>query len=153
VLRTGPQVKTCCADGEEDLLLRLWLLFVVVPLLELAILIWIGQWVGAWVTVGAVILIGATGAWLAKHQGLRTWARIRESLSRGAMPGGELLDGLLILIAAVLLITPGVLTDIAALLLFVPAVRTFLKRRLTVYFRKRLRVVERREGPEIVDAE
>ena len=46
---------------EEDVLLRLWLLFVVVPLLELAILIWIGRWVGAWTTIGAVILIGATG--------------------------------------------------------------------------------------------
>ncbi len=135
------------------MLLRLWLLFVVVPLVELAILIWIGQWIGAWATIGAVILIGATGAWLAKHQGLRTWSRLRESLSKGAMPGTELLDGLLILIAAVLLITPGVLTDIAALLLFVPAVRTFLKRRLTEYFRKRIGVVERRDGPEIVDAQ
>ena len=113
------------------MLLWLWLLFVVVPLVELAILIWIGQWIGAWTTIGAVILIGATGAWLAKHQGLRTWSRIHESLSQGVMPGGELLDGLLLLIAAVLLITPGVLTDLVALLLFVPAVRTFLKRRLT----------------------
>jgi len=126
---------------------------VVLPLVELAILIWIGQWIGAWVTIGAVILIGAIGAWLVKHQGLRTWSRIRASLSRGAMPGAELLDALLILIAAVLLITPGVLTDIAALLLFVPAVRTALKRRLADYFRNRIRVVERRDEPVIIDAE
>ena len=131
---TGPEARNRSGDCEEDVLLRLWLLFVVVPLVELAVLIWIGQWIGAWTTIGAVILIGAAGAWLAKHQGLRTLNRVRESLSRGGVPGAELLDGLLILIAAVLLVTPGVLTDIAALLLFVPAVRTFLKRRLTDYF-------------------
>lgn len=135
------------------MLLRLWLLFVVLPLVELAILIWIGQWIGAWATIGAVILVGAIGAWLAKHQGLKTWNRIRESLSKGTMPGAELVDGLLILIAAVLLITPGVLTDAAALLLFVPAVRRFLRGRLTDYFRKRIVVIEQRDGREIVDAE
>ena len=135
------------------MLLRLWLLFVVLPLMELAVLIWIGQWIGAGTTIGAVILIGAVGAWLAKHQGVRTWSRVRARLAKGAMPGAELLDGLLILIAAVLLITPGVLSDAAALLLFVPAVRKLLKRQLTAYFRKRIGVVEGHEGFEFVKAE
>lgn len=96
---------------------RLFLLFTLVPLVELALLIRIGEWVGALPTVALVATTGLVGAWLARREGTRSWTAVREELSAGRVPGRELLHTLMIVIAGALLVTPGVLTDAAGLLL------------------------------------
>lgn len=116
------------------MILHLLLLFTLLPLIELAILIKIGSRIGAGATIAMVLLIGFIGAAVARHEGLRTIRGIQTDLAAGRLPGNRLIDGLLILVGGVLLITPGVITDIAGLLLFLPPVRalvrTYVKRRL-----------------------
>ena len=103
--------------------LKLLLLFIGVPLLELAILVKLGQFFGFWSTLAIIILAGIAGATLARRQGLRVLMRIQSELASGKIPAAELLDGLLILIAGVMLLTPGFLTDVCGLLLLLPPVR------------------------------
>jgi len=95
-----------------SLLSWLFLLFVGVPLLELFILVQVGQWVGVWPTIGLVVLTGVTGAALARLEGLRTLWKVRGELAHGRLPGSALLDGFAILVGGGLLLTPGILTDL-----------------------------------------
>lgn len=118
------------------MLARLLLLFTVVPLVELAILIPLGQWMGLWPTLALILVTGVAGAWLGKRQGLRAWERITSDLSGGELPSDSLLDGLAVLIACALLVTPGVLSDIAGMLLLIPPARTPLKSYIKKRFRK-----------------
>ena len=105
------------------MLARLLLLFVLVPLLELALLIKVGQHVGVWPTVGLVVLTGVLGASLAKQQGLLTLRQIERELEFGRIPAAQLVDGLIILIGGALLLTPGFLTDTLGLCLLLPPTR------------------------------
>lgn len=116
------------------MLLRLFLLFTIVPLIELYFLIKIGTYLGALNTVLLLVSTGLLGAALARLQGLRTMRQILSNLSKGIVPAEEMVDGLLIFVAGVLLITPGVLTDIAALFLLFPFTRTLFKRWLRKKF-------------------
>jgi UPF0716 protein FxsA len=119
---------------------RLLALFVLLPLIELALLIQIGQWIGLGWTLALVVATGFLGATLARRQGLRAWVAIQAELRAGRMPARELMDGLLVLIGGIVLLTPGVLTDLAGFALLVPATRAAFKRGL----RRRLeRAVER----------
>lgn len=103
---------------------RLGCLFVIVPLIELALLIQVGRWIGVWPTVALVALTGLAGAFLVRAEGLRTLARVQLELGRGRLPGRALADGASLLMAGAFLMTPGVLTDAAAFaLLFVPTRR------------------------------
>ena len=119
------------------MLLRLLLLFTTVPLAELALLLWIGGRIGLLPTVALILVTGALGAALARHQGLATWGRFQEALAAGRLPGRELLEGLLILVAGALLLTPGVLTDAAGFLLLVPPARRWLVGRTELRLRGR----------------
>ena len=107
---------------------RLFLLFTVVPLLELYILIKIVGYIGAFPTVGLVVLTALLGFVLARFEGLRKLQQIKRSLSLGIVPAEEMLDGVLIFVGGVLLIIPGVLTDLFALILLIPYTRTIFKR-------------------------
>jgi UPF0716 protein FxsA len=107
---------------------RLFLLFTVVPLLELYILIKIGGYIGAFPTVGLVVLTALLGFVLARFEGFRKLEQIKRSLSQGIVPAEEMLDGVLIFVGGVLLIIPGVLTDLFALILLIPYTRTIFKR-------------------------
>jgi UPF0716 protein FxsA len=107
---------------------RLFLLLTVVPLLELYILIKIGGYIGAFPTVGLVVLTALLGFVLARFEGLRKLQQIKRSLSLGIVPAEEMLDGVLIFVGGVLLIIPGVLTDLFALILLIPYTRTIFKR-------------------------
>jgi len=101
--------------------------FIGVPLLEIAVFIRVGGIIGLWPTLATVILTAMAGTWCLRAQGLATLARARAQLDRGALPARELFDGACLLIAGVLLLTPGFVTDGAGFLLFLPPVREFLR--------------------------
>ncbi len=107
--------------------LILLLLLTVVPLVELMILIRLYHATDLITTLAVVIVTGIVGAALARRQGWETWRRIQTQLSQGKPPTTELLDGLMIVIAGALLITPGILTDLAGFSLLIPPVRTLLR--------------------------
>ncbi len=102
---------------------RLFLLFTLVPLVELALLIRIGEWMGVLPTVALVVTTGIVGAALARREGIRTWGRVQDELGAGRVPGGEMLHALMVVVAGAFLVTPGVLTDVAGLSLLVRPVR------------------------------
>lgn len=107
---------------------RLLLLFTIVPLIELYILIKIGSYIGGLNTILLVVITAMLGAFLARLEGLRTLQQIQSSLSQGQIPAEELIDGVLILVGGIMLITPGVLTDLFALVLLFPFTRMYFKR-------------------------
>jgi UPF0716 protein FxsA len=109
-------------------LLRLLVLFVAVPLVELYLLLLVGRAIGSLWTVLIVVLTGILGGYLARREGLAVLRRIQEKLEVGELPGGELLDGAIILISGALLITPGMVTDALGLLGLFPLTRIFFKK-------------------------
>ena len=111
----------------------LLLLFIVVPAVELMLLIEIGRHIGTLPTLGLIIFTGALGATLARHQGLAVLRQVQEESAAGRMPAGALLDGVLILLAGAVLMTPGVLTDLFGFLCLIPPCRRVLK----AYLRRR----------------
>jgi UPF0716 protein FxsA len=113
---------------------RLFLLFAVVPVIELYVLIQIGGQIGALNTVLLVIGTALLGAILVRHEGIRTLRQIAQSLSQDIVPAEEMIDGLLIFAGGILLLTPGVLTDLFALWLLFPLTRTLFKRWLRKRF-------------------
>lgn len=104
----------------------LFLIFVAVPILEIALFIQVGGLIGLWPTLLVVVLTALAGTALMRHQGLQALARLRASLERGGDPVGPIAHGALILVAGMLLLTPGFFTDTVGLLLLVPAVRARL---------------------------
>ena len=117
---------------------RLALLFVVVPLLELALLILMGQWVGTWPTISLVVFTGVTGAWLARTEGLRTMWRLRHDLAKGRVPGQAIMDGMAVLAGGALLLTPGILTDLVGFSLLVPRTRRVIQKRIMARLERRI---------------
>ncbi|MCK4658621.1 MAG: FxsA family protein [Phycisphaerae bacterium] len=122
--------------------LKLLLLFTLIPLLELALLIKIGGAIHVGPTIALIVLSGVVGAALARHQGFKTMARIQESLARGVMPTKEMVDGLMILVAAVVLITPGVITDAFGFVLLIPPARARVRKAVTNYIKKRIVLIQ-----------
>lgn len=115
---------------------KLLLVFIVIPLIELYIILKVGNAVGFTNTLFSIILLGIIGAYLAKKQGLMVVNKVQQQLSQGLIPGNELLDGLIILAAALLLITPGLLTDLVGILLLVPFFRSKIRKYLKKLLRK-----------------
>ena len=109
------------------MLLKLFLAFTLIPLVEIYLLIKLGQNFGAITSILLVIFTGILGAYLARMEGLRTLFRIQETMREGRMPGEELLDALLIAIAGLVLITPGFITDVVGFLLLFPFTRMLEK--------------------------
>lgn len=110
--------------------MRLFLLFIVLPAAELALLIEIGRHFGTVTTLALIVVTGALGAGMARHQGLRVLAEVQRELAAGRLPAGSMLDGLLILLAAAVLVTPGVITDAFGFLCLTPGFRSLLKREM-----------------------
>jgi UPF0716 protein FxsA len=110
------------------MVLRLFILFVIVPIVELALLIEIGGLLGTFNTILLIFITGIAGAALAKHQGLGVIYRIREELGRGQIPSQELFHGLCVLIGGLLLLTPGFLTDAIGFILLIPITRRGIER-------------------------
>lgn len=107
--------------------MRLFLLFTMVPIIELYILMKLGASFGVESTLLLVIGTGILGAYLAKREGTIAWLRIQREMSGGRFPGNELLDGFLVLIAGIVLLTPGLLTDIAGFIILFPVSRYFIR--------------------------
>ena len=101
--------------------------FTLVPLVELFLLIRIGEIIGIWATVGLVIFTGVLGAFLTRLEGMRVLRQVREELAEGRVPTEKLLDGLLVLLAGAVLLTPGLITDLVGFLLLIPAGRRFVR--------------------------
>lgn len=118
---------------------RLLLLFIVVPVVELVLLIEIGQRIGTLATLALIIVTGALGAYLARRQGLGVLRRMREEMGTGRIPAAPIMDGIIILIAGAVLMTPGVLTDAFGFFCLIPPCRELLKRHLKARFERAVR--------------
>lgn len=110
------------------MLLRLLLLFVTVPLVELYLLLQMAQVTGAAATFLLVIITGIIGSWLARREGVAAWQKFQTALAEGRMPSREIQDGLMIVFAAALLLTPGLLTDAFGFIMLVPVGRDLIRR-------------------------
>lgn len=117
----------------------LLLLFVGLPIAELALLFKVNAFLSLGGTLALVAGTGLLGAWLARRQGLRQIGLIQQALAEGRMPAPHLVDGILILLAGTLLITPGLITDSAGFLLLVPPVRRRIKRALGRWLQQKIR--------------
>jgi UPF0716 protein FxsA len=122
------------------MLAKLLLAFVLVPLVEIVLFIEIGARIGTWTTLLIIAVTAVLGAALAHREGLKAWWRIQDKLLSGQMPDEELLDGLLVLIASALLLTPGFFTDAVGFLLLAPPTRQMIKRWLRRQFSQRWRL-------------
>jgi UPF0716 protein FxsA len=116
-------------------------LFIGVPFAEIYVLLQVGHAIGVVNTLGLLILISVVGAWLAKREGLGVLRRMQRSIEAGRVPGTELVDGFLILLAGALMLTPGFLTDILAILLLLPPVRAVVRRELRRRVARRIEIL------------
>ncbi len=120
------------------MLARLVVLFLITPAVELALLLKVGQLIGFWETVAIIVLTGIAGSYLAKREGLSAWKRLNQSLSNGGLPGKELLEGVIILVAGALLITPGVLTDVIGFMGLIPPTRALIRKLIMKRVKKKM---------------
>jgi len=131
-----------------------WLLvaaFIVVPIVEIYVIIQVGQVIGPWWTILLLIADSIVGSWLVRHEGRRAWEALTTAIRSGRMPAKELADGALILVGGTLMISPGFVTDVAGMLLILPFSRPLARRLLTRVVSRRLaeaRYDERRPGAE-----
>ncbi len=116
------------------------ILFLVIPIVEIYLIIQVGSALGVAETVGLLILISLVGAWLVRREGLGILARLQRSLAEGQLPTNELIDGLLVLFAGALMLTPGFFTDAVGLLLLFPPTRAIVRTILKHRFRGRVQV-------------
>ncbi|MGZ4798717.1 MAG: FxsA family protein [Acidimicrobiia bacterium] len=125
--------------------------FIVMPLVELAVFVLVAQWIGILNSILVLMLVSVGGVLIVRHQGLGIYRRVRAQLADGIVPAAELVDGLLILVAGLLLIVPGFISDAVGLLLLLPPVRGFvrgrLRRRFSVRVAHRVVKVANTQGP------
>ena len=108
----------------------LFILFIVIPIVEIALLLQVSEVIGGWSTLALVIITAFIGAKLVKQQGIHALGNVQQQMAQGQMPAQDLFAGLCIIIAGVLLLTPGVMTDALGFLLLTPAVRSGLAKNL-----------------------
>jgi UPF0716 protein FxsA len=119
----------------------LFVAFVVVPLVEIYVLIQVGQVIGAWWTIALLIADSILGSWLIRREGRRAWAGLTGALETGRMPARELADAALILIGGTLMLTPGFVSDAVGLFVILPFTRPLARRMLTRVVTRHLVVV------------
>ncbi|MDP9066906.1 MAG: FxsA family protein [Actinomycetota bacterium] len=109
------------------MLAPLFLALLLVPLVEIYVLIQVGEVIGTAPTILLLIFMSIVGAWLLKREGSATWRRLRASMAAGQMPTRELTDGAMILFGGALMLTPGFITDVVGLAMILPPTRAVLK--------------------------
>ncbi|MGH9184827.1 MAG: FxsA family protein [Acidimicrobiales bacterium] len=117
------------------------LLFLLVPLIELAVIIQVGGAIGVLNTIGLLVAISVVGGWLVRREGMGVLRRIQRSLDRHELPHREVVDGGLILLAGALLLTPGFLTDVFGVLLLLPPTRAVVRGAVLHRLRRRATLV------------
>jgi len=117
---------------------RILLAFILIPVVELYLLIEIGRYIGPLATIGLIIATGTLGAWLVRRQGLSVLNKIQTETASGRLPADAMVDGIIILIAGAVLLTPGVLTDLFGFACLIPTVRELVKARLKKRFEGRV---------------
>lgn len=150
--RGGPSPTGSLSAMRAFSLSRLFALFFLVSMAELALLVWIGGQIGFWPTVAMVAVTALIGSSLARREGMAVLARLQRRFAEGGLPSQELTDGLIILVAGAFLLTPGVLTDAAGLLGLLPPSRAWIRKRLQARFQSwvaegRARVVTTSNSP------
>jgi len=120
------------------MLIRLFILFAVVPVIEVYLLIKVGSLIGPLPTVALLLSISLAGAWLVRHQGFEIMRRIQSELAQGRLPAAELLDGAMVLVGGVLLLTPGFFTDFLGLFFLIPFTRAVIKQLVRLWLQRRL---------------
>jgi UPF0716 protein FxsA len=113
---------------------RLLFLFIFLPMVELYLLIVLGSRIGAMPTIGLIVLTGVIGATLARQQGVSTLSKIQNELRQGRAPARELLEGALIVVGGIVLLTPGILTDLFGFSLLIAPIRRALCEKLSASF-------------------
>jgi UPF0716 protein FxsA len=123
--------------------------FLVVPLLELWVLIQVGRAIGVGWTLLLLVADSVLGTWLIKREGTKAYAALRDALGSGRLPHRELADGVLIVLAGALMLSPGFVTDVFGVLLLLPVTRPIGRRVLTALVARRVTTVvtQRRPGP------
>lgn len=120
--------------------LLLLMVFVAVPIAELAVIVEVGKTIGTLPTIAILVLDSIVGSWLLRSQGRSAWRRFTQALSSNRVPAGEILDGALVIFGGAFLITPGFITDVIGLLLLLPPTRAVVRRALVGYFSRRFLV-------------
>ena len=103
-------------------------LFIVVPILELALIIWVGGQIGVWWTIALLLADSIAGAWLMKHQGRAAWLRFNNAIAERRVPAKEVVDGGLVIFGGALLLAPGFITDFFGALFLIPPTRAVIRR-------------------------
>jgi UPF0716 protein FxsA len=117
---------------------KLFLIFALIPVIELSLLIKIGSIIGTFNTIAIVILTAIIGAYLVKLEGLGIMYRIQQNMQEGIFPAEELINGMMILMAGALLLTPGFFTDVIGFLMVFPVSRRVIKRIARRYIEKKI---------------
>lgn len=116
----------------------LFLLFAIMPIIEIALLIQVGGIIGGWNTVALVIVTAFVGAYLVRREGFQTLQSAQAKMQRNELPGKEMVEGLMLVIAGVLLVTPGFITDILGFLFVIPGSRHMLAAQLSKHMKMRV---------------
>jgi len=119
------------------MLARILALFLILPAVELALLMYVSTIIGFGETVAIIVVTGIVGGLLAKREGVSAWNRLNRKMAKGGLPGDELVDGVIILIAGALLVTPGVLTDVVGFMGLIPPSRRMIRRYALKRFQKK----------------
>jgi UPF0716 protein FxsA len=114
------------------------LLFILVPIVELAVIIQIGSLIGVWWTIGLLVADSILGSLLMRHQGRAAWRRFQTTIAEGRVPARETIDGALVIFGGALLLTPGFITDIFGAVFLLPPTRAVLRRILVARFAQRM---------------
>jgi len=114
------------------------LAFLLTPIVEIYVIVQVGQEIGAWQTVALLLIESAIGVWLLKREGRRTWQELRLALNQARVPAKELADAALVLIGGTLLVTPGFVTDVVGFFCVLPFTRPLARRLLLAYISRRV---------------
>lgn len=126
------------SEKGHSLLMRLILIFIVVPLIEILLLIEIGSRIGTLNTLFVIVLTGILGGYMMRQQGFTIIGNIRGDLSQGRMPTGELINGVMVLVGGILLLTPGFLTDAVGFVLLIPPTRKLINKKIQLLIQRKI---------------